>query len=133
MLKIFGIDKYKFYLSNITTSIIYNDESIKNKIIDKLIKEKYLVIDSKVINSRITVKEYLKGIKFNMKLIPYYELNNILNKRLNELNFETQIFIKIISFITSRSERVIFDDVLTFLNPTQKYLVLKFIKDNMLP
>ena len=46
MQKVFGIDKYKFYLSNITTSIIYNEEIIKNRIIEQLVKDDYLVVDS---------------------------------------------------------------------------------------
>ena len=74
MQKIFGIEKYNFYLSDITTSIIYNDESIKNKIIKELEKKSYLVIDTKIFNANITVKEYLKLAKFNMKLIPYFDI-----------------------------------------------------------
>lgn len=130
MEKIFGIEKYKFYLSEITTSIIYNDENIKNKIIDALTKSEYFVINSKVANVNITVKEYLKSLSFNMKLIPYYELNDILSNKISFLSVEKQIFLKIITLINNNKKIIVFDDVLTFLNSRQKYLVLKYIKDN---
>lgn len=130
MQKVFGIDKYKFYLSNITTSIIYNEEIIKNRIIEQLVKDDYLVVDSKSFNSNLTVKEFLKSLEFDMKLVPYYNLNLYLPKKYSSLNFEDQIFIKIIALICNIKEAVIFDDVLTFLNNNQKYLVLKYMKEN---
>lgn len=130
MQKVFGIDKYKFYLSNITTSIIYNEEIIKNRIIEQLVKDDYLVVDSKSFNSNLTVKEFLKSLEFDMKLVPYYNLNSYLPKKYSSLNFEDQIFIKIIALICNIKETVIFDDVLTFLNNNQKYLVLKYMKEN---
>ena len=130
MQKIFGIDKYKFYISNISTSIIYNEEMIKNKIVKELSNKDYLIIDSKIINLNVTVKEFLKEFDFDMKLIPYYNLESLLPERYLDLNFEMQIFIKIISLINKAKEKIIFDDVLTFLNSNQKYLILKYIKDN---
>ena len=130
MQKIFGIDKYKFYISNMSTSIIYSEEFIKNDIVKQLYKEDFLVIDSKVLNLNITVKDFLKNFKFNMKLVPYYNLENILTEKFMELNFEMQIFIKIITLINNAKLKIVFDDVLTFLNQKQKYLVLKYIKDN---
>ena len=130
MLKTFGVDKYKFYLSNITTSIIYNNESIKNKIIKYLIKEDYMVISSNTLSLNISVKDFLSRLNFNMKLIPYFDLKEILNKKLIELCFEDQIFITIISMLSDYKGRVVFDDVLTFLSSNQKYLILKYIKDN---
>ena len=130
MLKTFGVDKYKFYLSDITTSIIYNNESIKNKIIKYLIKEDYMVISSNTLSLNISVKDFLSRLNFNMKLIPYFDLKEILNKKLIELCFEDQIFITIISMLSDYKGKVVFDDVLTFLSQNQKYLILKYIKDN---
>lgn len=130
MQKIFGIDKYKFYLSSITTSIIYNEEIVKNKIIDKLSKQDFLIINSKSLNINLTVKEFLKSFKFNMKLVPYFDLKDLLQKRYDSLNFEEQVFIKIIAIICNVKDKVVFDDVLTFLNSNQKYLILKYIKEN---
>lgn len=130
MLKTFGVDKYKFYLSDITTSIIYNNESIKNKIINELIKEDYMVISSNTLSLNISVKDFLTRLNFNMKLIPYFDLKEILNKKLIELCFEDQIFITIISMLSDYKGKVVFDDVLTFLSSNQKYLILKYIKDN---
>lgn len=130
MQKIFGIDKYNFYLSEVTTSIIYNNEMLKNKVISELFKDGFFVIDSKVLNVNISVKDFLKSMDFNMKLIPYYELNDILSTRFNNLNVETQIYLKIIVLINDIKEKVVFDDVLTFLTSRQKYLILKYIKDN---
>lgn len=130
MQKIFGVDKLKFYLSEITTSVIYNDEKTKNEIIKSLKKESFLVIDTKTPNVNILVKDFLKSFKFNMQLIPYFNLENYLNKPYLDLPFEDQIFIKIISMIVNYKGNVVFDDVLTFLNETKKYLVLKYLKDN---
>lgn len=130
MLKTFGVDKYKFYLSDITTSIIYNNESIKNKIINELIKEDYMVISSKTLGLNISVKDFLTRLNFNMKLIPYFDLKEMLNKKLMHLCFEDQIFITIISMLSDYKGKVVFDDVLTFLSSNRKYLVLKYIKDN---
>ena len=130
MLKTFGFDKYKFYLSDITTSIIYNNESIKNKIINELIKEDYMVISSKTLGLNISVKDFLTRLNFNMKLIPYFDLKEMLNKKLMQLCFEDQIFIAIISMLSDYKGKVVFDDVLTFLSSNRKYLVLKYIKDN---
>ena len=130
MQKIFGVDKLKFYLSEITTSVIYNDEKTKNEIIKSLKKESFLVIDTKTPNVNILVKDFLKSFKFNMQLIPYFNLENYLNKPYLEIPFEDQIFIKIISMIVNYKGNVVFDDVLTFLNETKKYLVLKYLKDN---
>ena len=130
MQKIFGVDKLKFYLSEITTSVIYNNEKTKNEIINSLKKESFLVIDTKTPNVNILVKDFLKSFKFNMQLIPYFNLENYLNKPYLDLPFEDQIFIKIISMIVNYKGNVVFDDVLTFLNETKKYLVLKYLKDN---
>lgn len=130
MQKIFGVDKLKLYLSEITTSVIYNNEKTKNEIIKSLKKESFLVIDTKTPNVNILVKDFLKSFKFNMQLIPYFNLENYLNKPYLELPFEDQIFIKIISMIVNYKGNVVFDDVLTFLNETKKYLVLKYLKDN---
>ena len=130
MQKIFGVDKLKFYLSEITTSVIYNNEKTKNEIIKSLKKESFLVIDTKTPNVNILVKDFLKSFKFNMQLIPYFNLENYLNKPYLELPFEDQIFIKIISMIVNYKGNVVFDDVLTFLNETKKYSVLKYLKDN---
>ena len=132
MQKIFGIEKYNFYLSDITTSIIYNDESIKNKIITELQKESYLVIDTKIFNANITVKEYLKLAKFNMKLIPYFDIEKYLSTKISSLSFETQIYLKIITLINVKDKTIVFDDVLTFLNPLQKSYIIKYLKDNEL-
>lgn len=132
MQKIFGIEKYNFYLSDITTSIIYNDESIKNKIITELQKESYLVIDTKIFNANITVKEYLKLAKFNMKLIPYFDIEKYLSTKISSLSFETQIYLKIITLINVKDKIIVFDDVLTFLNPLQKSYIIKYLKDNEL-
>lgn len=132
MQKIFGIEKYNFYLSDITTSIIYNDESIKNKIITELQKESYLVIDTKIFNANITVKEYLKLAKFNMKLIPYFDIEKYLSTKIGSLSFETQIYLKIITLINVKDKIIVFDDVLTFLNPLQKSYIIKYLKDNEL-
>jgi len=130
MQKIFGVDKLKFYLSEITTSVIYNNEKTKNEIIKSLKKESFLVIDTKTPNVNILVKDLLKSFKFNMQLIPYFNLENYLNKPYLNLPFEDQIFIKIISMIVNYKGNVVFDDVLTFLNETKKYMVLKYLKDN---
>ncbi|MBR5662078.1 MAG: hypothetical protein IKX00_00325 [Bacilli bacterium] len=130
MQKIFGIDKYKFYISDISTSVIYNEEIIKNKIIHELIKKDFLVIDSKVFDGNLSVKDVLKSLKFDMKLIPYYNLKDLLNERYINISFEEQLFIKVISLICDTKSRIVFDDVLTFLNDKQKYLILKYIKDN---
>lgn len=130
MQKIFGVDKFKFYLSEITTSVIYNNEKIKNEIIKSLKKESFLVIDTKTPNINILVKDFLKSFKFNMQLIPYFNLENYLNKPYLDLPFEDQIFIKIISMVVNYKGNVVFDDVLTFLNETKKYSVLKYLKDN---
>ena len=130
MQKIFGVDKYSFYLSEVTTSIIYNDEKIKNIILNSLKKEPFLVIDTRVPNVNVYIKDYLKSFRFNMQLIPYFGLENLLNKPILELTFEDQIFIKIISLICNCKEKIVFDDVLTFLNEKQKYQVLKYLKDN---
>ena len=130
MQKIFGVDKLKFYLSEITTSVIYNNEKTKNEIIKSLKKESFLVIDTKTPNVNILVKDFLKSFKFNMQLIPYFNLENYLNKPYLDLPFEDQIFIKIISMIVNYKGNVVFDDVLTFLNETKKYSVLKYLKDN---
>jgi ABC-type cobalamin/Fe3+-siderophores transport system ATPase subunit len=130
MQKIFGVEKLNFYLSEITTSIIYNDEKVKNEIIRSLKKTAFLVIDTKTPNINVLIKDYLKSLRFNMQLIPYFDLENYLNKSLLDLTFEEQIFVKIISLICNCQEKIVFDDVLTFLNEKQKYLVLKYLKDN---
>ena len=88
MQKIFGIEKYEFYISELSTSIIYNEEIVKNKIIAQLVKSDFLVIDSKSINLNITVKDFLKSFKFNMKLIPYYNIENMLNLNHLDLSFK---------------------------------------------
>lgn len=130
MEKIFGIDKYKFYLSNVTTSIIYNNENIKDKIINELHKSDFFVIDTKIFDLNIYVKDYLKNFEFDMKLVPFYNLKDILTKRFSDLTFEMQMFVKTIAYICSAKVTIVFDDILTFLNHNQKMLVLKYIKDN---
>lgn len=130
MQKIFGVEKYQFYLTDVTTSIIYNNEGCKNKIINSISKDNFTLVDSKMLLSSILVKDYLRSNGFNMKLIPYYGLNEILQYRFNTLTFEDRIFLKIITSICNTSQKVVFDDVLTFLSVKQKCLVLKYLKDN---
>ena len=130
MQKFFGDEKYKFYLSNINTSIIFNNESIKNKIINLMQKESFNIIDPKTFDINLTIKEYLQIRKFNMKLIPYYGLEKYLLKNYSTLTFEEKIFLKIITSLNIDNKLIIFDDVLTFLNDKQKYLVLTYLKEN---
>lgn len=130
MEKIFGVEKYNFYISNVKTSIIYNNENVKDKIINELIKQNFLVINTKMLNFNITVKDFLNAAKFDMKLIPYYGIKDLLSDKFINLTFENQVFIKIIASICNSKEIVVFDDVLTFLNPDKKYLVLKYLKEN---
>lgn len=132
MQKIFALDKYKFYLYDTTVSVLYSDEKVKNEIVNDLIKSSFLIIDSKMINSNILVSEFLKLNEFNMKLVPYFKLNDLMSKKFNKLDIETQVYLKTIVLITVIKFNLVFDDVLTFLDDEQKYLVLKYLKDNQI-
>ena len=130
MRKIYGIDELKFYLYDTTISIIYNDEKLKDNIINKLSRNSYYVIDSKLVNQNVTVSDFLKINEFNMKLVPFFGLKSIMSLKYSSLDFNIRIFLKIIVLINLIKTNIVFDDVLTFLSDDQKYLILKYLKDN---
>lgn len=127
MKKIFTYDKYNFNLYDVTTSIIFNDERAKKKILNVLPLDDYTFIDSKVTYYNISIKEYLSLFGFKMNLVPFFNLHHILNKKISTLDLPTIIYIKIISMLCSSKSIVIFDDVLSFLSDEQKNKIIEYI------
>ena len=127
MKRIFTYDKMKLNIYDVSTSIIFNDERIKNKMLSRMPLDDYTYIDSKVIMYNITVKKFLEINEFNMKLVPFYNLQSLMSKKISSLNLETLIFIKIIISLNECSGIVIFDDVLSYLSDFEKDKVLDYI------
>ena len=127
MKRIFTYDKMKLNIYDVSTSIIFNDERIKNKMLSRMPLDDYTYIDSKVIMYNITVKKFLENNEFNMKLVPFYNLQSLMSKKISSLNLETLIFIKIIISLNECSGIVIFDDVLSYLSDFEKDKVLDYI------
>lgn len=133
MKKIFSYDKYKFNLYDINSSIIYNDDRIKNKILSLLALEDFNYIDSNITRFNISVKKYLEINEFKMNFIPYFKIENLLNKSLSSLDLSSIIYLKIITRITNNHSIIIFDDALSYLNENQKRKVISYlIKNDMI-
>ena len=122
MEKLLSIDDYMFNLYDINTAVIYNDESIKNKIVKKLIKEGIPCVTSSVIDSELKVRDFLKLNRFKMKYIPLFKIEDILSEKVSDLIVEEQIYLKVIIVLSIlekeesfKSPAIIFDDVLSFL------------------
>lgn len=130
MKKIFTYDKYKFNLYDISTSIIYNDDKIKKKILSFMSLDDYNYINSDVTMYNISVKKYLELNEFKMNMIPLFDLEPVLNKRLSSLDLPTVIYLKIITSIINSNEIVIFDDVLSYLSDHYKKIVIGYLKKN---
>ena len=127
MKKIFSLNSLKLNIYNVSTSIIFNDEKIKHKLINEMPLDDYFYIDSKVIKYNISVREYLQVNEFNMKKIPYFGLESFMSKRLRDLNQEMLIYLKIITCLSISTGIVIFDDVLSFLSDEKKNLIMNYI------
>jgi len=125
-------DPFSLNLYNVSTSIIYNDERMKKRIIDFLDKEDYIVINSVIFDSNITVKDFFKECSFPLKLIPEFNLKRIISRKLNEISHEDFIFIKLLAFINLSRLFVVFDDVLTFLSTQNKKTVINFARSKNL-
>lgn len=130
MKKIFSYDKYKFNLYDINSSIIYNDDRIKNKILSLLSLEDFNYIDSNITRYNIFVKKYLEINEFKMNFIPYFKLENLLNKNLSSLDLSNIIYLKIVTRIINNHSIIIFDDALSYLNEEQKRKIISYLNKN---
>lgn len=130
MKKIFAIDSCRFYLYDVNASIIFNNEKYKKSIIDKINLQDFYIIDTKILEQNITVSDFLKINMFNMKLIPFFDIQNLMSKKFNLLPFEKKLFLKIIVLLGLVNKKICFNDVLTYLKEEDKQKVFKYIKEN---
>lgn len=130
MKKIFTYDKYKLTLYDVCSTIIYNDEKIKNRLLNILPLEDYIFINSDVIPFNISVKKYLELNGFKMNLIPYFNLQTITNKIISSLDLSSIIYIKVLSALSSNEGIVIFDNIFTYLSDEQKQIIKKYLSEN---
>lgn len=131
MRKIYLMEELDFTLYNESSSIIYNDEKTKNKVINSLFSNPlFIVINTKTISYNIRVSDFLKLNDFNMKYVPRFNIENILSKSISSLKLQDKIFIKVLITITNFINKyVVFDDVLSYLSPSQKTLVMDFLNE----
>lgn len=131
--KLLSIDEFMFNLYDVNTAVIYNDESVKNKIVKNLEKTGLPCVNSSLLDSKLKVRDFLKSNHFKMKYIPLFKIEDILTEQVSDLIIEEQLYLKIIivlSFLESfKSPAIIFDDVLSFLPEEYKKIILKFIKE----
>lgn len=133
MQKRLSIEKYNFTLYNDITSIIFNDESIKNKIISEINTEDFIFINSKTISERVKVSDFLKTNNFDMRLLIKFRINELISSDLSTLPIEDQIYLKIVVIINNNDEKdYIFDDVLSYLSEDRKKIIFKTIFDKNL-
>ena len=132
MRKVYAIEDLNFFVYDVSSTIIYNNEIVKNKIIKNFKENNFFIIDSEDIISGKYVSEYLKFNEFNMKLVPYFDLEKYMSKRVKNLSYRERIYIKTVILISTLTSTYIFDDILTFLNEDQKYLIMKYLKENNL-
>lgn len=132
MRKVYAIEDLNFFVYDVSSTIIYNNEIVKNKIIKNFKENNFFVIDSEDIISGKYVSEYLKFNEFNMKLVPYFDLEKYMSKRVKNLSYRERIYIKTVILISTLTSTYIFDDILTFLNEDQKYLIMKYLKEHNL-
>lgn len=130
MKKIFTYDKYNFSLWNVNTSIIYNDERAKNKILSVLPMDDYTFINSNVVLFNISVKRYLELNEFKMNLIPFFDLTPILNENISSLDLSSIIYLKVIVSLLNNDGIIVFDDVLSYLEESKKRIVIDYLKKN---
>lgn len=130
MKKIFTYDKYNFSLWNVNTSIIYNDERAKNKILSVLPMDDYTFINSNVVLFNISVKRYLELNEFKMNLIPFFDLTPILNENISSLDLSSIIYLKVIVSLLNNDGIIVFDDVLSYLEENKKRIVIDYLKKN---
>lgn len=133
MQKRLSIEKYNFTLYNDITSIIFNEESIKNKIISEINTKDFIFINSKTISERVRVSDFLKVNNFDMRLLIKFRINELISADLSTLPIEDQIYLKIIVIINNNDEKdYIFDDVLSYLSEDRKKIIFKTIFDKNL-
>ena len=133
MQKRLSIEKYNFTLYNDITSIIFNEESIKNKIISEISTKDFIFINSKTISERVKVSDFLKANNFDMRLLIKFKINELISSDLSTLPIEDQIYLKIIVIINNNDEKdYIFDDVLSYLSEDRKKIIFKTIFDKNL-
>lgn len=132
MRKLYEIENLNFFVYDVPLTIIYNNEIVKNNIIKDFKEHNFFIIDSKDILSNKSVSDYLKLNKFNMKMIPYFNLERVISKKVKDLSYRERIYLKTIILITTIKLTYIFDDILTFLNEDEKMIIIKYLKDNKL-
>ncbi len=133
MQKRLSIEKYNFTLYNDITSIIFNEESIKNKIISEINTKDFIFINSKTISERVRVSDFLKANNFDMRLLIKFRINELISADLSTLPIEDQLYLKIIVIINNNDDKdYIFDDVLSYLSEDRKKIIFKTIFDKNL-
>lgn len=130
MKAIYKSDSLNLSLYKLPTSIIFNDDKIKTKLVEELADNDFEVINNTVLKLNISVREYLKVYDFNMSYVPYFKLENYMSKKISFLDYETLIYIKLIGFLSHKENVFIFDDILSFLSDERKERILKYINEN---
>ena len=130
MKKLLSIEKYKFSIYDEITSIIFNDESVKNNIVREITDDSFAIIDSRTVDSNVKVSDFLKANNFDMKLVNKYNIRDYLGTNLLDLKVEDQLYLKIIVIINYVNDRnFVFDDVLSYLSEDRKKIIFKTIFD----
>lgn len=130
MKKLLSIEKYKFSLYDEITSIIFNEESVKNDIVREINGDSFAIIDSRTVDSNVKVSDFLKANNFDMKLVNNYNIRDYLGTNLLDLKIEDQLYLKIIVIINYVNDRnFVFDDVLSYLSEDRKKIIFKTIFD----
>lgn len=98
-------------------SVVFNDQIyIKESVLDEL---KYPLI-----NMLISPSEAIKKLEL---IIKYFEIENIIDKNIEELNINDQILIKILSSLITSPEIICFDNVISFLSASNKIKLFNYL------
>lgn len=133
MYKTFELLESKLCFYNRSCSVIYNDDRFKQKIVYKLDTDKFEIVDSRFLDLSIKTRDYLILSKFDMKLVNMFHIEHLLSKCLSDLSIKERLFVKIISLIYRSKESkkiIVFNDVLTYLNDSDKSLIFNFLNKN---
>ena len=123
-------EKHNFSLYDTSTSIFFNNEKVKDEIVDFLKENGFIIVDNKYFTADVTVKSFLASNKFKMNLIPYFGIKSIISKKLSEISFEDFIYLKCIVLSCVAFDRLVFNDVLMYLTDNKKRKIIKYLKDN---
>lgn len=126
---------------NSSNSVYLDDKNVTEYDIDYLRKNVAAVLNSFIFNTNVVRDElvyYQKFLGFEekrinsslKKFVTFFGIKDILDKEIGDLSRSMKAYVKILSLLVINPSILGIDDMLTYLNNTEKMKIIKYAKEN---